>query len=214
MKPYLLVVFFLSLSCSHKQSRFLSSDQRPLSLEVDILKSSVHLIKRKHFLVQVKNSLDQNIEISFTDVQVKNPLGKIIPFQLERVSAGKYYVLPVSPEKELQISIQDKVLGKKFKLNLHKPDKQHSAFSVISKGDHSMVMRLRLADKNNRVVIIDDSPEILVEGEAVIEDLKPLENGFWEFTLKYPENNGIIYLSVRCQEVFLEHIYRFQHIEK
>jgi hypothetical protein len=214
MKPIIFILFLLLTACSHEPSIRHSSEQRPSSLEVDAEKSSAYLIKKKRFLVHIKNSLSQNIEISFTEVKVKNAQGKVIPFQLERVSSGKYYVLPVSQEKELQISIQDKVIGKKFKLNVRKPAKERSSFMVVSSGDHSMLMRLRLADKNNHPVLTNELPEILVEGEAVVEDLKSVENGLWEFTLKYPENNVIIYLSVRCQEVFLEHIYRFQHVEK
>lgn len=77
-----------------------------------------------------------------------------------------------------------------------------------------MVMRLKLADKNNHPIKLDELPEILVEGEAVVEDIKFVKKGVWEFTLKYPESNVIVYLSVRCLDVFFEHIYRFQHVEK
>lgn len=206
--------FLLLTACSHEQSIRPSSEKRASSLEVDAEKSSAYLVKNKRFLVHMKNSLSQNIEISFTEVKVQNAQGKVIPFQLQRVSSGKYYVLPVCQQKELQISIQDKVIGQKFKLNVRKPAKERSSLRVVSRGDHFMLMRLKLADKCNHPVLTDELPEILVEGEAVVEDLKSVENGLWEFTLKYPENNVIIYLSVRCHEVFLEHVYRFQHVEK
>ena len=160
--------FLLLTACSHEQSIRPSSEQRPSSLEVDAEKSSSYLVKKKRFLVHVKNSLPQNIEISFTEVKVKNAQGKVIPFQLQRVSSGKYYVLHMSQQKELQISIQDKVIGQKFKLNIRKPAKERSSFRVVSSGDHFMLMRLKLADKNNHLVLTDELPEILVEGEAVV----------------------------------------------
>ena len=75
-------------------------------------------------------------------------------------------------------------------------------------------MRLKLADKNNRAIFGYELPETLVEGEGSIEELKALENGLWEFTLVYPGRNVIIYLSIRSHESLLEHIYRFQHVEK
>ena len=192
----------------------MASEDRPTTFEIDVEKSSVHLVKSKRFLLQTKNALSENIEISFTDVIIRNTQNKIIPFQLEWAGSGKYYLLPVSNEKELEIAIQGKVIGKKSKVNFRKPDKNHSALSVVSRGDHTLLMRLKLADKNNRPIDSDEVPEILVEGEGSIEELKAVENGLWEFNLVYPEHNVIIYLSIRSHESLLDRLYRFQHVEK
>jgi hypothetical protein len=214
MKYLLVFALFFVVACSQGPVRKIASNSRPTSFEVDAQKSSAYLIKRKHFLIQVKNSLSQNIEINFNDVKVKNPQGKDIPFELERVGAGKYYVLPLSNQKELQISIQDKIIGKQFKVTLKKPVKQYSSISLVSQEDHRLSLRLKLADKSNRPLTTDELPEILIDGDVSIEDLKSLGNGVWEFTLNLPEHNVIVYLSVRSQEELLERLYRFQHVEK
>jgi hypothetical protein len=204
------------LSCSHKQINTTSAEiiRRPTSIEVDTEKSSLRLVKRKRFLLQVKNSSNQEIEISSNDVVVKNVDGKMAPFALERVGKVKYYIHPVNNEKELDISVQGKSVGKKIKINLRKPSEKFSHISIIQQFDHRLILQLKIADKFARPLDDGEIPEIVIEGDATIEGLKMIKEGLWEFSLDYPEHNLILYLSVRSQDVYLERLFRYQHVEK
>lgn len=214
MNGLVLASLFTFISCSHEPLRTIASKSRPTNLNVDVQKSSINLIDEKSYLLDMKNDLYEEIEISSTEVQAKNHRGKLVPFQLQRVGSGKYYVLLLSKEKEVEISVQGKVIGRKIKTYSTKPHIEQSRIDIISKEEQSLVLQLKLADEKGRPIISEVIPEIILEGEGSIEHVRALGKGLWELKLIYPEHNTILYLSVRTHGAYLERIFRFQHVEK
>jgi hypothetical protein len=57
-------------------------------------------------------------------------------------------------------------------------------------------------------------PDIILEGIGEISGLEYRGPGIWQFHLKFPEIDQIMYISVRQQGVLLERIFRYHHLEK
>ena len=87
---------------------------------------------------------------------------------------------------------------------------------MLSNSRHRVKFRLTLADKQGKGVEIPTIPEIIVEpgSSGDVENLEHIKEGVWEFTVHYPEHNIIMYINVRAHGVYLEKLYRFQHVEK
>jgi hypothetical protein len=137
---------------------------------------------------------------------------------VEQSLDGRYYITIEKTSEfssaEMDIFLKGRPLKEQFKLSMHYPDQKNSSIKMIKNSNNILVFRLRLADKNNRLVEIPDRPEIILEGVGNVDDLRHVSEGTWEFSVIYPEENQIMYFSVRAMGVYLSNIFRYQHVEK
>jgi len=85
---------------------------------------------------------------------------------------------------------------------------------LIQKSEGKLFLRLKLADKTNRIVDSPEIPEIFLEGDGFIQDLKYLGEGVWDFTVVHPGENQLMYFSVRYMGLYFPNLYRYQHVDK
>lgn len=217
-------LFILSACASPKPVRKVASNPGPSIY--DSSKSQVQIYPAVsldgkiwyYFYVEVKNTSGRHMYLDPAEIDVKTRKGKKIPFKIEQVLGGRFYLtLEKTPEissSELDVFVKGRPLKEQFKLHIRYPDKMNSRITVVKKDSNKTTFRLYLADKDKRPVELPEKPEIILEGMADIEDLKHVSEGTWEFSLIYPNENQIFYFSVRAMGVYLSNLYRYQHVEK
>ncbi|WPU65684.1 hypothetical protein [Peredibacter starrii] len=224
MRIGLFLLFVLLVSCAEAPLRRNPASESPVQLgEVSRSHSSVQLFPSAendsltyYFYLQLKDSKGQFVDVSPSEIALKAKNKRPVKFKLERILNGRYYVIVEKSEhaKSVDFVVQNQTLKEKVSLNFRQPDRRYSSISIKTKGEGKITFQLRLADKSNRPVLLPDQPEIVLEGRGEIEDLKHIQEGIWQFTVIYPEDNQIMYFSVRAQGVYLVNLLRYQHIEK
>ncbi len=218
----------LLFSCSSAELRAPASlEEIPSGQEkVDVAKSVVQFFpvltdSREvpiYFFIQLKNARARFVDVNPTEIEVRSNSGKPVSGKLERLSAGRYYLfldnLSQNPPGELDFYVQGRVMREQVKLKRERPDAAQSKLQVVGHEGHKIAFRLKLRDKKKRPVESPETPEIQLEGEASVEDMRYVGSGTWEFLVIYPETNQIIYVSVRAMGVFFPRLYRYQHVEK
>lgn len=192
--------------------------------EVDTQNSSAHIFSShegeifQHFIVL--NLQDKNktlIDCEPEDVLVKSLKGVNYPFEIERNVIGKYYLKLKGHEKlteELKVSIQGKLLKKNLKLESRTADFRATKVKIIKKKSGFSLLQIDLRDAHGKSVELPSPPEIILEGLIEIQDIKHIKDGKWQFTLIYPEQNFIGYISIRAHDTYLKDLFRFHHVEK
>jgi hypothetical protein len=228
MRPLLIFLILLTVGCASKApERSIASAIRAARPNIyDHTRSLAHIFPAVaadngiwyYFYVETKNTYGRFYNIDPSEIEIKTHKGKKVAFKYEQILAGRYYLtlektVDVS-SAELDIFVRGKALKEQFKLNMRQPDKANSTIKLVKISDNRLVFRLRLADKKNQPVEMPDKPEIILEGMANVEDVTHVSEGTWEFTVIYPEQNQIMYFSVRAMGVYLSNIYRYQHVEK
>ena len=222
--PFFLSLFIL-FGCSSKPA-----DRRPASVieivnhSVDPSTSKVQIFPAQanqdgvwyYFYVQLKNTEGQFIDSD--EIELKTNSGENIEFQLERTLPGKYYIIIKKraglSSAQLNLFVQGKPLREEFKLSFDYPSRKKSKIVLVEKSLHQNTYRLHLQNENGEHVAIKEKPEIYLEGLGVVEEPHLISDGVWEFSVTYPEQNTIMYFSVRAMGVFLPKLFRYQHVEK
>lgn len=206
-------------------------DRKAASLEekysdLDLQKSDVQIFPAiasedglwYYFYVQLKDKNGKYMDCDFSDITLKTTTGKLLTFKTEKLVPGRFYLTLEKTSgldsSQIDFFVGGKPLKERFKLHQRIPDKAHTKIVVTGTERNRLILQLKLVDKTNRPVEVLDKPEIIMEGEGSVEDLKKLKEGLWEFSLNYPDENQIIYLSVRAQGVYLQNVFRYQHVEK
>lgn len=223
----LFALFLLVTGCASRPPHRTPSSETSFRFgEIDTLKSRVQIFPAiifngelvHYFYLQLKDHEGKFIDCDPSEISPITHKGQPIPFKYERLLTGRYYItIQQSPEVnygELNFFIRDKILKEQFKLYLQKPDKSHAQVSVVKNDKNKITLRLRLADKANRPVALPDTPEVLLDGLGSVEELKLIDEGIWEFSVIYPEQNQIMYFSIRAHGVYFERIFRYHHVEK
>ncbi len=227
MRVSFILILLFTLSCASEKVRKPASVHSVLKVgEVDSKKSHVQIFPAVadeagiwyYFFFQLKNAKGDFIDIDPSDIRVKSSKGDIIKFKQERFLTGRYYI---SLEKtayvssnELDFFVQGKPMKEKFKLAFNPPDKAFTKLKMVNHENYRMVFRLKLADNKNRPVEVPEKPEVQLQGNGTIDDMKHVGEGVWEFAVTYPEDNQIMYISVRAMGVFFPKMFRYQHVEK
>lgn len=227
MRPLLIILIFLITACAadqERQARKIASMSRPIIY--DHSKSLVNIYPAVsaddgiwyYFYVQTKDTFGRFTSIETSDIEIRTRKGKKVPYKLEQTLPGRYYLTIEKTSEfssaELDVLVRGKALKEQFKLNLHHPDKANTTIKLVKNSHHKLTFQLRLADKKNQPVVIPDQPEIILDGMGNIEDLKQIKEGTWQFSIVYPEQNQIMYFSVRAMGIYLTNIFRYQHVEK
>ena len=170
------------------------------------------------FYVHLKNKFGIDTDCDISEISLKTIDGKSLEFKYEMLQAGRFYlrVLNSSQVRSDQISIfiQGKLLNQGIPLKMPRPDLKNSSLKILRNENNIIVFQLRLADSRNNLIDTINDPEIIMEGLATMEGLRRISKGIWEYSVVYPEDNQIMYFSVRSQGVYFHNLLRYQHVEK
>ncbi len=190
---------------------------------VDSVQSRVRLFPDEsdggyNFYLETKNDNGEYVDADQSEIEVLTKKGLSLPYAFERILIGRYYLVidqqKVNSIDFVEVAVQGKHLPIKFKLHPHRPDKKHTKLTIIENHDNIMLLRLRLANTENKAIELHDRPEILFQGEGYVSEPEEKGDGIWEFSVIYPEANQIMYFSIRAHGIYLHRIFRYQHIEK
>jgi hypothetical protein len=229
MRIYLLFLIFGLYSCSSSgPQRKIASYEEPKIRkgEIDFLLSKVSIYPAKdmeddisyYLFLELRNSEGRYVDCDQKDLSIKTKQGKRIDFDFHRALVGRYYLKIEKEEdikaKHIDLYFKDKSLKEQFKVRLNKPHKSYTKLTLVNNQKYRLTFRLRFADKKNSPIELPEAPEIWIDGQGLIEDVKHLKEGIWEFSIIYPEENQVMYISARAMGVSFRNLYRFQHIEK
>lgn len=194
--------------------------------EIDLKRSEVQIFPAVasesgvwyYFYVQLKDQNGNYVDCEPGDISLTTSKGEPIFFEYERQLPGRYYLTvektPAVSSHQLNFYIQDKPLKEKFKLHFTLPSKTKSKISVLEKRNHYLKLQLKLVDENNKPVQMPDQPDVMFEGLGYVEDFKQVGEGVWQFRVIYPDDNQIMYFSVRAMGVFMPKIFRYHHVQE
>lgn len=230
MKAWSFLFIFIFFNCAGVKPKRVPAtvDTNFFFDEIDAKKSQVKLFPPEfenglfhyYFYVQIKNKLGRFTDIEEHDIELRVGKNEKMEFRLERQLRGRYYVkvdsLKELSQKQLDFYVMGKLLKDQYKLSMVTVDKTTTKLKLLSNRKHRAKFQLFLGDKSGKGVEIPSTPEIILEpgGIGEIEDLVHVKQGIWEFTMTYPEHNSIIYINVRAHGLYIEHLYRFHHVEK
>lgn len=226
MKLSLLIILFLVTACSNVVVR------NPASLEtehkfgeVDFLKSKVKIfppeidkkVFRKFFYLELKDADGKFIDVKEREIKLLHN-DSPVSTKVERTLRGRFYVtlegLVDHLERKIDLYVKNRPMTKDLKVVFKKASRRYSKIKILHPQAKGKRMQLFLADSNGKPLEIPSKPEIIIEGQGEVEDLEHIGEGKWEFDLVFPDTNSIIYISVRAHGVYLESLFRIQHIEK
>lgn len=191
--------------------------------EVSAIHSSIQLFPDSdadthtyYFYLQLKDSKGEFIDCDPSEIVLKTKKKKLIKFKYERLLTGRYYLILDKSQgfKDINFSVRGIALNGKFNLDIRRPDIKHTNIILERKLPGKLIFRLKLADRANRPVMTSVAPEIIMDGRGEIQELRYIQEGIWQFTVIYPEDNQIMYFSVRSQGKYLVNLLRYQHVEK
>ena len=168
-----------------------------------------------HFYLELKSPSKTLVDVNPKDIVIKKSM-KILTTDVQRLSIGKYKVVvkaEVLNVKSLKFLVQKKSLKHQL-VTLKKPARKNSSFKLVSNHDGRLKVRLTLKDKRGSLIELEHLPEIILEGLGDVSEINVVKPGVWDVDIVYPEDNQILYLSVRANGVLFERFFRHQHIEK
>ena len=230
MKPLLFWSLLLVIGCSLRSpTREIASFYQDIHLgEVNAQKSVVKqfppeiegALTRYYFYVQLKDDQGDFIDREMSDFNITEDKKQKVEFSFKRILRGRYYLI-VEKETEtskghLDFTVAGHSLSKQLKLPIKAPVRKHSHLKKVAQERNRVKFILTLADAQKNPVDVYHSPEIILEGNhhGQIEELERTGPGKWQFSVVYPEENQLIYLSIRSSGVYLKDLFRFQHVEK
>jgi hypothetical protein len=222
MKNILFLSFILFSSCASYREQNNPSAAPIVLGQVDPKLSSVKLFSNDqedsddlHFYVELRSAPKTLVDVNPKDIVIKKSK-TILTADVQRLSIGKYKVTVKNEEqnlKSLKFSVKKKYLKHQL-VTLKKPTRKNSSFKLVSNLDGRLKLRLTLKDKHGSMVELQHLPEIILEGLCEVSQIKIVKPGVWDVEIVYPEENQILYLSVRASGVQIERFFRYQHIEK
>jgi len=222
MDRLIWVLFIFLMACADVPVRLPATISTELYGDVDHSYSVVKTFPKdqeqdldQSFYLELRNKERQFVDVNFDQIIVKSP-AESLNFSLQRLGRGRYEI-KINQEdlefKNLRFEVQNKEI--KHSLNrLSRPSKKHSQLKIIANPEYSLLLELNLRDLKGNPLDLNYYPEVMVEGEAVMSDIRRIKKGTWHIQMTYSEGNQILYFSVRANGVKLERLLRFQHVEK
>lgn len=195
---------------------------------LDLQHSHIRLLSIKNinqeqaylFYFEGRDQFGELCDFDPDELSFKTP--REIAFDYFRDDVGIYYFriffknLAVE-ENALTVFLRGHSLAKielKHQERLVSADIKNSQMRVLKYANNTYHFELVFIDSQGDQVKSSEKPEFLIEGEATLKKLYPLEPGKWAGELRVSETNSIIYLSVRLNSNHLPRLLRIQHIEK
>ena len=222
MKIIILLILLTACSSELPYRKLASTNALLVLGEIDYQKSSIQFFHsgsedQGHYLyVQLKNKKGDFVDCEKNEFDLKTPKGEKVEFHYHRKLPGRYYLMMEKSEdlKEVILLVKGVPLLETLKISQRRPHASHTRLMLIQKSEGKLFLLLKLADKTNRVVDSSEIPEIFLEGDGFIQDLKYLGEGVWDFTVVHPGENQLMYFSVRYMGVYFPNLYRYQHVDK
>jgi hypothetical protein len=231
MRLFLIISLLVLTACSHGPHRNLASEENldavPEHLfnfgQIDHQKSKIQLFPAESygsqpqwfFSVELVNESGGPVDIDEDEMQIQHD-GNFIAYQFDRIGQGKYTILMRQEDfelKKLKFIVQGKPIVKSCEQNLKAPSFARSKITVVEQGDHELTLQLELKDQTGNV--LDAEPDININnGMTHIEQVRKIRAGIWQFKVIFPEENRILYFSVRANGFLLDKLFRYQHVEK
>lgn len=145
-----------------------------------------------------------------------------LPFDYFRDNLGKYYYriffssIPAQAQS-IKVFLRGESISEihlQHQERLAALDISQSRMKVIKYENHTYYFLLELLDSTGNLVNSRQKPEIMIEGDASLQDLTSQGPGKWLGELRIFDTNSIIYLSPRLNSKQLPRLLRIQHIEK
>jgi hypothetical protein len=221
IRYFCLFVILLS-SCADLPYRQPAALSPPIFGEVDPQKSIVRSFPKdrdpevgQSFYLEMKDQSGQFVDVRQSEISVSSKRSAFNQSVL-RLGSGRYEVV-ISDEdidvQSLRFFVQKKQL-KHSLVPLARASRKNSHLRIISASAYELVLELSLKDRSGHYFEPAFSPELLVEGDALVTEVLRKKKGIWHFRLTFPEDNQILYFSVRANGVNLSRLLRFQHVEK
>ncbi|HXH29993.1 MAG TPA: hypothetical protein VNJ01_04205 [Bacteriovoracaceae bacterium] len=218
-------MLLLLSSCANEPLRSIASEPITYGI-VDMGQSGVKfvspevrgLVLEHHLSMYFKDSQGNFVDFETDSLKVWDRNGREISFKINRHLLGQYYVTIVQKLTAPALVIDFKVHGKALRipvtLNNRQASASHSNLKKVKEEGNRILLRLDLADESGRIILLSNPPEIIVGGSQIIEEIKQIRDGRWEFWVRVLETNHILYFSIRADGVYLPNFYRYQHVEK
>jgi hypothetical protein len=226
MRGLIFLAPLILLSCStYRQERTLASLEDGLDI-FDPVKSviQIHYPNRlpkeaaPYLYLRVKNSNGRFIHLNCAEVSLKTSKGLGLPFEWLELDQGHYYITFKNDQKveveNLRVFVQGQLLSGKILPKKELPDPVNTKIDLYKKELNAIWLRMRIRDNKNRPILLDDPPELILDGYGRIGKIQQLSGGDWEFEVILPPEDQIIYLSVRIMGQHFKNILRHQHLEK
>lgn len=189
---------------------------RPVSHELSAIKPTV--ASELQYYLRLKDDEDQDTDINSSAIELKDRANQIIPFKLEREKVGHYYLALENTPQPWQFPLRLFYQQQAFKDQLNcytlKADARQSKIQILEKAPHELSLELLLKDSKGNIIQMNELPEIILEGAGEVQELRAMSPGRWQFKILYPDDNEIMYFSVRTNNAYLERIFRLQFIAK
>jgi hypothetical protein len=171
-----------------------------------------------YLYLRLRDSNGNYVDCDPASLRLQSKKGNQIGFTYERLRPGRYYLTIDRTEgigsSEIDLFLGERPLKEQVKLRLSKPDLMRSNLTLISNSDNRLTLRLELRDQKGQPVELPEAPEILLDNQLRLDALEHLGGGVWRVVVLYPEDNQIMYFSVRAMGTLLPNLLRYQHIEK
>ncbi len=220
-----LSLFFL-ISCASQQKveRAPASIAPVKALEIDYRKSLAQIFPgdagatvAAYLYVQLRDVEGNYVDADPEGFRIQGKKGENISFGLERMLTGRYYLLIDKTEgiksSEIDLYLDERPLKQQVKLHLARPYRSTSGLKVMENANNRLTLRLELRDEKGRPVELPEAPEILHDDVTQLESIEHLGEGVWKVVMLYPQDNCILYFSVRAMGTVLPNLLRHQHIE-
>ncbi len=222
MDRLIWILFIFLVACAELPVRLPATISTELYGDVDHSYSVVKTFPKdqeqegeQSFYLELRNKERQFVDVKFEQIIVKSPVANL-NFYLQRLGRGRYEVKMNQEDlefKNLRFEVQNKEI-KHSLTRLPRPSKKHSQLKIVANPEYSLWLELNLKDLKGHPLDLNYLPEVMIEGEAVTSDIRRIKKGTWHIHLSYPDDNLILYFSVRANGVKLERLLRFQHVEK
>ncbi len=221
--PFSLIIF-VSCASQKKVERAPASVSSVSVAEIDYLKSTVQIFPGEaggavtpYLYVQLRDIAGNYADSDPESFRIQGKHGEQISFRVDRLLTGRYYLLIDNVEgiksSEIDLYLDEKPLKHQVKFRLARPHRSTSHLRIITNTNNRLTLQLELRDENGRPVELPESPEILDDNLTQLESIEHLGAGVWKIVLLYPQDNCILYLSVRAMGTVLPNLLRHQHIE-
>jgi hypothetical protein len=170
------------------------------------------------YFIQLRDEEGDPADFHSARLQLRDRHARELDFKLERARAGDYYLIvdeKLSPSQfPLSLWYENTAFLEKLENAGLKADARRSKIKILAQHPQSMLLQLSLKDSEGNIIPSRRPPEIILQGEARLAEMHEMGPGIWQFSVIYPDDNEIIYISVRTQNAHLERIFRFQYIAK
>lgn len=227
MKSRLCILLLLT-GCSSRQPFRSIASPDSFCREADLSKSHLKMFSsaqyggvdenKRYFFLVLRDDKGGFVECESLDIAIKESNGKKMKFTYHRSSMGQYYLIPSTNDKsifeDLKVYVSDKPIMTKNKYS--EPSNKVTSTIKLSKHlPYKAVFLLKIKDSSADEDINFETPEIILEGgHGLVDEIEQINKTTWKFSLIYPEENQIIYISARTNGTVISNTIRFQHIEK